>query len=163
MPQTMNVQAVAEQAAQERIRELWTVCDRPAFYPAFDSDVLALAKGGGYLLTAKRLQGLVDLEMITGVHVAAGKRRWTAADIVTLFALLEVLRAYSPESSLHRPKLAAMELQYHEFKARGEDPFPDLAGHSIESLLAYLVQSQDFNVRVGIWLALKEKLGLAND
>ncbi|NQT12419.1 MAG: hypothetical protein HQ582_06715 [Planctomycetes bacterium] len=159
MPQTIDPN-VAEHVAQQRIAELWTVCDRHAFYPAYDSDVLALAEGGGYLLSAKRLQGLFDANMICGVHVTQGKRRWTAADIMTLFALLETIRAYNPESRLHRPKLAAMEIQYHQAKAKGEDPFPDLANHSIESLLAYMAQSPDLNIRIGMWLALKEKLGL---
>ena len=158
--ETIPTNPVAERAARERLSELWEVSDKPAFYPASDRDVLELATVGGYTIDAERLESLLDRGLLTGVAIDSGRRRWTAADIMTLFALLEVLREYNPKSNLHRAKLTATEIQYHEARAAGQEPFPDLAGHSVEMLLAYLAQSQDFAVRVGIWLALTEKLGI---
>ena len=162
MQETMNPDVAAEHAARLRIAELWMVADRHPFYPSVDADVLELAKTGGYALSAKRLQGLFDENMLTGVAYRDGRRRWTATDIMTLFALLEVLRSYNPNNTLHRAKLSASELQYHEAKAEGREPFPDLDGHSLKSMLAYTMHAEDRNTRIGLWLALKAKLGLGD-
>lgn len=159
--QTMTqMNRMAEAAARERIAELWCEADVHPCYPASDNTVLELARTGGYAIDAERLEQLFGRGLFGGVAERDGARRWMAADIMALFSLLEVLREFDVSSPLHRPKATAMELQYHEAKAAGREPFPDLAGHPVEILLVYMRETADFNLRVGLWLAIKEKLGV---
>ena len=150
--------AIDEAAVKVRLADLWDLADRPAVWPCYDNDVLALVKAGGYLLDAKVLEHWIQAGIIPEPSQLDGIRRWRPAVVACLIGRLENLRRWSPTSAIHREKFTVAEIEYHASKAAGVDPFTDLDAHPLELLLAYLAQTSDFGQRVALWLCIQEKL-----
>jgi hypothetical protein len=135
---------------------------RPLKWPVNDPTLVhILADGMGYMFDLAACNEPELRDWVPAVYRdRTGKRFWSARFCAGVANHLELRRRWDPSSHLHRGKMTQLEIADDTARLCGQDgALHDVDKITYEDLLIGLLANADPSIRVGILVALKQKLG----
>lgn len=159
--QNPDLAAVLPDAAgcAARIRPLFQAADVHLAFPSTSAIVCeVLRAGGGYDVTAEKLDSWAAAELLGKIRNRGSGFEWSPENILAAVIHCETWRRWLPLDRRHLAKMTAIEMAEQQARANGGTAFSDLEKFDVQSLAIMLERLPEPEIRHAVRVGLMSKL-----